>query len=120
MKTILRILILLAAAMVVVGATLLISRTTWGANLLGGDGRGFERRFESGGLPSPQGAFGEGNFDNRPGLQGRMDREGRGGLSAFTWTSLLKNLGIVAAIAVIYALLDKIFFRRKSKTAANL
>ena len=121
MKTIARIFILLAAAMIIVGALVLLQNRGILGGLTGGEGA-----FARGeGHMRPGMEFGAGGFENRQfsegsgrhieGFEGRGGREGRDGLSAFTWVSLAKNFGIIAAIGVVYALLDRFILRRKRK-----
>jgi hypothetical protein len=124
MKTILRTFILLAAAMLVVGATIALARTSWGSNLLGSGGRpGFEQRLRldgsgAGNFQRPEGGdrLRQGGFERG---EGRGGREGRAGIGSFTWLSLLRNGGILALIVVVYALLDQLFSRRKPKAVVT-
>lgn len=105
MKTVgkisLRILILLSAAMLVVGALVAISKTGAGAQAFDGHGgppaewNGQQGGFQPGGAPA-----------NFTGTQARGERRhfdgGRPGGSGMIVLGLIKNLGIIAIVVMLY------------------
>jgi hypothetical protein len=108
-KIIIRTLIILAAAMVVVGATMAYASSGFAA----GSGRdGFDRRppagFAEGSgppgfIPGGEGARPEGFGDRPDGPGGR-----EGGRGAFGASELLKNVAIIAVIIAVVSLLSRL------------
>lgn len=107
MKTLLRVLIILAAAGLVVAALVAFSNTETGAALLGanqpqGDGLGQ-------GLGDGQG-LGQGNGNGRGQGQGAGNgNHGEGGghsATGISWDTWLKNLSVIGALVLFMVLLD--------------
>jgi len=118
-KIIIRTLILLAAALVIVGITMALQSAGLIASV--GDPGGFEGR-PSGGFAQggpPPGGFtpgGEGmrheGFGDRGGFGDRHEG-GRGG--TFNASELVKNLGITAVIIAVFVLLSRAFSTLRPK-----
>jgi hypothetical protein len=132
MKVVARILIILLAAGIVSGIAYVLVQS--GLVAAAGPGPGRERDFagfmaegrlsgrgESGQPPAAlRGRFPEGGAFDRQGrgfADGDFRREGRGGinLSARTWATWGKNLGIIAAITLVVALVNWAVGRRRAR-----
>ncbi|MFN8495169.1 MAG: hypothetical protein U0350_46640 [Caldilineaceae bacterium] len=146
MKLIGRILLILAAALVVVGATIGLSRTSVGGRLFAGRERFGERRlggstgdFNNGNFaqrnlgaangpnngfnnapPSQTGAtaLGQQRF-NRDNFRGGFDRGGRGGASLFGLTEVIRNLGIMSIVVAIVVLGSRLVGGRRRVPVAH-
>jgi hypothetical protein len=111
MKTILRTLIILAAAVIISGIAMVIVNHNSAAQstLAGLPGEGLRR--------------GRGDLDGAAPAgfpEGRMERHGEESSSLLGLSGLAKNLGIVAGIVAVYWLAEKLFglFRSKMKLKA--
>lgn len=104
MKTIGRIIIILAAALVVVGATLAITNSVGASQSTG--------RFPDGEHIRPTG--GDGNFAPGRRPEGGLNRERDGG--GFSFGSLLGRFGMVAVIVLIFLVIERMAggLRKKS------
>ncbi len=124
MKIIGRILIILAVALIVVGAAYAFVQTDMAAQLLPG-GRGGE--FAEGGFPEGEhldrGArpeFQEGNFNGQP-PQGEFMRGGRhdgrsgGTLGFFSFLSMGRHLLTIGVIVLVVVMIDWLSSRRKRR-----
>lgn len=110
MKLIGKIILILAAALVVVGATVALANT----GLLPSGGRGEFRE----GRPERTLAVGEEPVDFERGERSEFGRgEGREGGFGFGWLSWVKNLGLIGLIVAGVALVDRLRTRRPKPTA---
>jgi hypothetical protein len=114
MRIVLRIAIILAAALVVAGATLALSQTGLLSSVRGAGREGFERGGATGEArqgdaterPIPQ--DGERRFERGQLPAGRGGR-GQGGLNAFAVAPLVKNLGIMLGITAVFAVANSAY-----------
>ena len=146
MKLIGRILLILVAALLVVGATMGLARTSAGSTLFAGrerfgerrtGGRGFTGDFNSGNfaqrnpgvangtnngfnnaLPGQTGqaATGQQRF-NRGDFPGGFERGGRGGASLFGLTEVIRNLGIMSIVVALVVLGSRLVGERRRAIA---
>jgi hypothetical protein len=104
-----RIFLILAAALLVVGATLAFSHTSLGAQVLSVRG-GLEDGFRNAAASASQLPA---NFVPQAG--GDFDQAGGGSLIL----NLMRNLGTVGAIVLVYAAISLSFFRLKGRFKRN-
>jgi hypothetical protein len=117
MKVIGRTLIILSAALLVVGATLLFARSSLGAQAFSGGrqpGSGAQGGALDGGRPFPGAGLPEGAASGFRGGRGDFERGG-GGLGASTLFTLGKDLGVITLIVLLYILLDQAFSAHKKR-----
>jgi hypothetical protein len=103
MKTILRILLILVAAVIVGGITLALVNSSGSTASLAQTRGGFgERHIAASGdfVPGQAPTGANGNF--------RPDRGGRLEGGAFSWAEMLKNVVIVAVLIAVVALLERL------------
>lgn len=119
MKTLVRTLIILLAAVLVSGATYAFGQSGAAQSLLArGRGRGGE--FERGGFPPPEGGFergggAEGGFRPPEGGFERGPGEGRRGGGLFGAVQMVRPLLIITLIIAGGALLSRVFGRRSGR-----
>jgi len=114
-----KVLIILLAAGLVVGATYAISRNVSLTQLAGrGDGD-FSAGFERGAAPQngTGGQFARGPLGRQAGGDFRGEREGS---SAFGWTEVLKGLGVIALVTAGVILVQKIYERSRARKKTAL
>lgn len=108
MKIIGRIIIIFVAALLVIGATLALSRSNQAANSPEFASReGFEQR--------PEAGEGPGDFTGRPEGFGRE----RGSFSLFGLVEVFKGLGVIAVITMAYLLIEKWLRQRNPQKAVS-
>ena len=118
MQTLIRTLIILAAALVVCGATFGLVQSGVVSSVPAG-ARPIDRfiQGESGGAPALSGQ--QAAQSGAPGPRGGAGREGRGGFSLFGLAEVLRSFGVVAVIVALFALGGRIRRgRRDVETAA--
>jgi hypothetical protein len=117
MKTLGRILIILATFALVMGITYVVvgaanaARASMGVPAFERDGEGF---------PRPEGAQPQFPNGQRPEFQGGEGRESRGGRGGFRWIlGAVKNIGIIAIIVALVVWL-KDYLEKRKKTGQQV